>query len=507
MRPPPEYSYGALITLVLLWDILLASQIARLRVESRVLLVITSLCGLLLAPGLVVAVASSSILSGRAIHIIAWLWPLTTALFVAQVALALSFGVVRPVLGVPILVLDLLLMGSAVARYASLFIPDLPAPLSAFGAAQAGVLGFVFGRHVLVTPFAVAIPILAPAYPARWRLARLGRTFVGTLAAIVALLLIAEYPKSLHGAQSFRALSSDRVQERPEGDFLIGVRILPTLGAPPTPLTLRNDLSLADTLGADAVSVVLNPSGTTQYTLDSLSRALDDLRSDSTLLVVAVGYDADDGARFRQDPEGYARRRLGVVDRVVRRLRPDILLPLLNPGLEGRAALGDVPLDWWRNVLANAAALSHQLRPRTRVGVAASAFTPPDSALYAWAASRSSPIDVVGFSFYPSYGGGASLDARFRAAEHLMRDGSKPNWVFAVGVNPRVFGERNQERAVWGALTWATNQRRVQGLVVDGAGDYDVLLGLRAPGGRLRPVVATIERARRALAEAVVIRP
>jgi hypothetical protein len=42
----------------------------------------------------------------------------------------------------------------------------------------------------------------------------------------------------------------------------------------------------------------------------------------------------------------------------------------------------------------------------------------------------------------------------------------------------------------------------VAALIVDGAGDYETLVGLRAPGGRLRSTVPMLDRARRALEEA-----
>ena len=43
--------------------------------------------------------------------------------------------------------------------------------------------------------------------------------------------------------------------------------------------------------------------------------------------------------------------------------------------------------------------------------------------------------------------------------------------------------------------------RVVKGLIVESAGDYDSLTGLRAPGGRIRPALAALERAVAAMAE------
>ena len=82
-----------------------------------------------------------------------------------------------------------------------------------------------------------------------------------------------------------------------------------------------------------------------------------------------------------------------------------------------------------------------------------------------------------------------------------MRRSRKEQWIFAARGFPRTFGEGNQERAIWGVVAWATSQAKVRAVIVDGAGDYDTVVGLRAPGGRLRPAATTVARARAALAE------
>ena len=196
------------------------------------------------------------------------------------------------------------------------------------------------------------------------------------------------------------------------------------------------------------------------------------------------------------------RARLAAVDRIVRRLRPDIILPARDPYTEGTRAMGRVPLAWWETFLRQAAANTRRVSNRVRVGVAASAFVGPDSALYAWAAGPDSPIDVVGFSLYPSYDGGESLSARLHVADRWMRGSTKPHWVFA-GSYPVTHGESSQARALWGTLSWATSHAPVKGLVVESAGDYDTATGLRAPGGRIRPALATLVRAIAAMAETV----
>jgi len=364
------------------------------------------------------------------------------------------------------------------------------------------VLAFVLGRGVLASPLALQMPVLLPSFPARYRFGKTMRVAMAVWCAMTAVLFIVEYPAAVHAAATYGRYMSERLQARPRGDFAIGLRILPELRGSPPALAVREDLALVDSLDADAVSVTLRPpGGAGVLTVDSLSRALERQRRGNTLLVVALGYGADDGARFREDPGSYLQRRLELVSRVMVRLKPDILLPALDPYVEGSRALGDVPPRWWRAYLRDAATVAHEVRPHTRVAVFASAFTAPDSELFAWAGDPSAPVDIVGLSLFPSYGGGSSLQARFHVADRWLRASRKPVWVAARGAYPRLFGDRNQARALWGTLAWATSQARVQGFIIDGAGDYDALTGLRAPGGRLRPALAMLARAKRMLAE------
>jgi hypothetical protein len=129
-----------------------------------------------------------------------------------------------------------------------------------------------------------------------------------------------------------------------------------------------------------------------------------------------------------------------------------------------------------------------------------------DSTLFAWASTRGTPIDVVGFSLMPGFDGARSLDTHIRVAQRWMRPfgaRAKPAWVFAAGGYPVAHGEKNQELALWGALAWATTQPAIKGLIVTDAGDYDAIRGLRAPGGRLRSSVGAVRRAQIGLKETV----
>lgn len=492
--------YGA-SSLVLLWDVVAAGQISRLPRIPRGFAYLTAFCGLLILPATLVSVAAAFILSGRAMYTIAWLWPLTLVLFAAQALYSVARRLVTPAIGLPIVAYNLLIAAAAISRSLASFDDVLLAGVLVPEAAHANALGWVFGRAALGSPFALLVPALAPASPARGRWTRAARGALAVMTGAAALVIALEWPPAARAVTTYTTFDAQRLQERPGGDFAMGLWILPALDRPPPPLALTYDLQLIDSLSPEAIAVEVTPAGTQAGILDSLARALEDLRRDSTLLIVTLGYDARDGERYRASPDAYAAYRLRAIDRIVRRLRPDYLLPAREPYEAGARALGAVPVAWWIRYLANAADSARRLRPRTRVGFAASSFTPNDSALYHWAATPSSDIDVLGFVFVPSYGGGASLQARLRVADRWMRSAPKEHWVFAVGETPSTHGERNQARALWGTLAWATSRPRIRGVLVRAAGDYDAVNGIRAPGGRLRPVADVFRRAHSLLAE------
>jgi hypothetical protein len=501
LRDVLPYAFYVASVLVLLWNVFLAGQIGQLRRAPRFFRGVTALGGLLIAPAALVVVASASILNGRAIHVIAWVWPLTLGIFAVQALYAVGKRLVTPFIGVPIAAYDVIVAVAAFVRYQAYSGSDPSAASLAVVAAQSSALGLMLGRAALFSPFAIPLPLLAPAYPARWRISATVRGTLAAMALAFTAVFVAEFPSAVVAVRSYGAYARDRLQERPRGDFTIGLRVFPYLDDAPPPLALRNDIALVDSVGLGAIAVVIDPAGARLAALDSLAHVLEEERRDSVLLVVAVGYDRNAKEAFRRSPEAHMRARLATVDRIVRRLRPDIILPARDPYTEGTRAMGRVPLAWWQEYLRRATLDAHRVSNRVRVGVAASAFVGPDSALYAWASSATSPVDVVGFSFYPSYDGGGSLRARLHVADRWMRSSTKNHWVFASGAFPATHGESSQARALWGTLSWATSHALIKGIIVESAGDYDVVTGLRAPGGRIRPALATLARAVAAMAE------
>jgi hypothetical protein len=322
-------------------------------------------------------------------------------------------------------------------------------------------------------------------------------------------LVLIEMPNAFATAKSYSRYQSLQLQEHPEGDFGIGLKIFPDLRGPPPPLALERDIALADSLDIDAVSITIAPEGARLASLDSIARTVDDRRADSALIIISLGYPKDAAEQFRSSPEEYTRKRVADVDRIARRLRPDILIPAVDPYGEGARAIGTQPPEYWTGYLTRAARIAHYVNARIRVGVSASSYGTRDSTLYAWAAKRESPIDVLGFSMMPGFDGAVSLDTHMRIAQRWMRTNQtrpKPHWVFSAGGYPVTHGEESQALSLWGVLAWATSQTQIRGLIVTEAGDYDVLRGLRTAAGRYRPIVGVVMQAEKGLKETVAPR-
>ena len=320
-------AFLALSALIVVWDVFLAGQIAQLRKAPRPFRTLTALVGLLVAPGLVVELASGSLVTGRTISFVTWLWPMVLVLFAAQAVYAVARRLVSPLIGLPIALYDVLVAGAGLVRYAGSLGADVSPSLLAFTAAQASALGLVTGAAALASPFAVQIPILAPAYPARWRWSGGLRATLAFVAGVSAALMLVEIPPSVRAVASYARYSTQLVQEHPAGDFAVGLKVFPDLDGPPPAIALRSDLQLADTMGVDAVLVVVDPGGARAAALDSVAHSLDQLRRDSTLLIVALGYDGDDGLRLQRSRAQYFATRLADVRRIAQRLRPTTCCP------------------------------------------------------------------------------------------------------------------------------------------------------------------------------------
>jgi hypothetical protein len=492
----------ALSLAMIAWDVLMAGRIAKLRKIPRGFQAITGIAGLLLIPALVVGYTAQSLLYGRAIILVAWLWPFTALLFVIQTIYALARRLVTPLLGFPLLVYNIIIAFVALTKFA---IAGGHAPTDlglALNAAQASMLGnfFRFG-DALWNPIYLQVPIFAPSLPARWGFTRLARVALAGAAIAMTALVVVELPGAFASIKSYDAHSADKLQEHPEGDFKIGLKIFPDLRSGPPPVAIANDLSLADTLRVDAISVVINPEAARGVALDSLARSIEQARADSTVLIVALGYPKKGGQEFKQSRENYTTARLKDIDRIARRLKPDYLIPATDPMEEGASVLGEQSPQYWIDYFTRAARIAHYVYPRIKVSVPISTYGARDSALYAWAARPGTPVEVVGFSMLAGLDGARSLDSHMRIAKRWMQQFPKPkeHWVFSAGGYPLAHGEKSQLLTLKDVLAWATAQAPIRGLVVYEGGDYNTVMGLRAAGGQLRSATGEIIRAEKGL--------
>ncbi len=476
-----------LITIIVVWDIVLTGRIAQVRTLPRPFVFITGLAGFLILPALIIHLATTNAITGRSVVAVDWLWPVTLVLFAVQALYAATRRLVNPFLGFFMSAYDVLIAADGVLRFVAARGTPLPNIALIFLAATSGAFATLTqSSTIIASPFFFFAPMTAPAFPALRPSAASFRFFLAIVAFAWIVVIFTQLGPGVESVKSYEIHDprAERLQERPAGDFKVGLKLFPDLSDGPPPTAIKNDLALADTLGVTVVSVTVIPEKMNKAALDSIAHVLEELRGDSTQLFVSLGYDKDlvsmPGRNFSET------RRLAAIEPIVRILRPDVLVPALDPYVAGSRAAGPTGT-----------------RPRVRIGMAASLYDRRDSTLYAWAAAPGSPIDVPGFTLAPSNTGVRTLDAARGAADRWMRESrsTKDHWVFSVTGFPEAHGEASQERAVWDALAWATSRPDIKGLIVAESGDYGTIRGIRASDGRLRQVAFAIMRAMKGLRE------
>jgi hypothetical protein len=489
-----------LTLVIIVWNIVLAGRIAQVRHATKPFALITGMAGLLLLPAFIVALATTTVITGRAIASIDWVWPATVILFAVQAVYAVWRKLVNPLWGYPIAAYDVLIALAALARFATAHGLDLPHPFLVVMAAQIDALALATTEAAIASPFFLHVPFIAPAFPALRPMTAGIRFAVAALAFLWFGLIVAEMPRANQALGSYAAHEGDRLTERRDR-FHVGVKLFPDLRNQLSGASAKTDLELATATTVNAIHIVLVP-GATAVTIDSVGRALDVLQRDSITLVVTIGYAGTLLPELRRG-ELAPDVRLQTLHRALTRLRPDIVVPAQDPYGVGARVLGRLPVTTWQEYYTRARALVQQVRPRTQVALAASAYDAQDSTLYAWAARRGSPVDVVGFSFYPNRLGARFMEAGFRAADRWMdaHPPVKPHWVLGTGGYPLAHGEASHARAVWSTLAWATARPQIRGALVMEANDYGEAMGLRAPNGRYRDAATTVRRALNGLRE------
>ncbi len=484
-----------LALLVLAWNVTLAGWIAGRREGGRAFTTLTGLAGLLVAPAAVLAVAASTDAGARTITGVAWLWPVTCVLMVLQSAVATGRRLVSLSVGVPILCYNVVITLIAIGDDLVVRTGAAPWVLQGIIASRDAVLGIVMGRVALASPLAIMVPLLAPAYPARWRSSVLVRALLVLYAAAALTLLIMEWPRGVGAVRSYDAATLS-VTPRDASTFALGIRLLPEVTGLPSARAVRAGARLYDRVAPDAVLVVLRARAVRTSGLDSLMRVLAPYRRDSVRLMVALSFDRDDAIAVREDPVGTARLRLDALERVVERVRPHAIIPVLPPMLPSARFTPLAPTGWLQSYLTRAAAIVQRARPATDVVWIATRFDVADSTMYAWATQAAAPIDAVGFAPSPGFSGLRSLDARLRAADRWVESNgadSRAHWILTVGL-PRAHGDLAQSDAIQHVIAWGSRRRFVRGVIVGELLDDRQTLGLFAANGRERPVVEMLRR-------------
>jgi hypothetical protein len=424
-------------------------------------------------------------------------------LFAVQAVYAVVLRMVNLAWGLPIMIYDVLIALIGVVRYMVAHGMTPADPLVTLLAAQSLAMVIAGGTaNVLASPFFLNMPMVSPAFPALRRITASFRLVMSMLAIMwIVFILVLGGPRAVTQLRNYDVHARDQLRERPDADFAVGLKILPDMSGPPPKPAIKTDSALVDTLDVDAVAVVIAP-GASRLLLDSLAKVIDPIRRDSTRIIAVIGYRGGLLPDLRTAPLDEAQR-LATVKLVVQRLHPDILLPAEDPYGSGARSVGTLSPERWESYLTDAARVAKSVDRNVRVGVAASSYTENDSTLYAWAAAKGSPMNVVGFSLFPApyIGGGIQTDTR--TADRWLRATPpvKEHWVVATGGYPLAYGERSQAEAVWEVLAWATDHPSIKGAIVYEAGDYGQARGLRAPNGRLRAVTRRVMTAIQQLRE------
>jgi len=493
----------ALTAIIVIWDVVLAGRIAQNNRAPRVFQAVSGLAALLLVPGLLITLATSTVVTGRAVVALDWVWPAVLVLFALQAVYAFVRRLVNPLWGIPIAVYNVLIAIIGIIRYLVAHGHSSVEPFVSLLAAQSLAMVFAGGTSgVLASPFYLNVPMVSPAFPALRKVTVAFRLLISVMAMLwLAAIIVLGAPRAVVQLRNYHLHRRDQLRERPDADFAIGLKILPDIDAPPPPAAIKSDSGLMDLIELDAIAVVVTP-GASRLAIDSLARLLDPARRDSTLLIVAIGYRGNMFPEIRKAPFNTVQR-LATLRQVVARLQPDIILPAEDPYGSGERAVGALSVEQWKAYLSEASRVAKGIDKNVRVGVSASSYRTADSILYAWAASPRSPIDVVGFSLFPSPYIGGGLQSDTRTADRWMRatPSRKEQWVFATGGFPLAYGERSQEEAIWQVLAWATDHPAIKGAVIYEAGDYGQTRGLRAPNGRFRPATRIVTRAIQQLRE------
>jgi hypothetical protein len=251
-----------LVAIVLIWNVVLAARIAQVRTLPREFVALSALAGFLVVPALLIHLATTSSITGRALTAVDWIWPFTVVLFAIQALYAASRRFVNPFLGFFIATYDILIAVDAVLRFVASRGTPLPGVALIFLAATTATFTYVTQSPLILgSPFFFFTPMIAPAFPALRRAAATFRIGLALVAGLYLIIFVTRLTPADQAVNSYGIHDPrvERLQERPEGDFEVGLKVFEDMDGPPATLAVRNDLALADTMGVAVINVVIVP--------------------------------------------------------------------------------------------------------------------------------------------------------------------------------------------------------------------------------------------------------
>ena len=221
MRTLLAPAHLALTIIILVWDIALAGRIAQNRQAPRVFQAICALSALLILPGLLLTLATSTIITGRAVATMDWVWPAVLVLFAIQAVYALAKRLVNFAWGIPIAAYDVLIAVVGLVHYSVAHGGSPAHPLVALLAARSLAMVFAGGSSgVLMNPIYLNVPMVSPAFPALRPLTATFRLLMSLLAVMWVVFIIAlGFPRAVVQLRNYAAHKNDQLRERPNADF------------------------------------------------------------------------------------------------------------------------------------------------------------------------------------------------------------------------------------------------------------------------------------------------
>ncbi|MHB1311617.1 MAG: hypothetical protein ACYC3L_06330 [Gemmatimonadaceae bacterium] len=484
---------GALAAVLLAWNLAIGVRATSLGSAGTAFRALTGLGAFLLLPALLIGVLAPTEPGARVLTPLTWFWPLVTLGVVVQAAWAFARRRSSSLHAIPVVLFDVLVAWIAIARWLEALGAGLPAWLLAPGVAVSALGASALGEGAYLWSAWLLLPSLVPAAPARSTLSAAWRAAVAAGFSVLLVLVGAGVPRAFAGLQAARAIGEGLMTERARGDLAVGLHLLGDVTAPPAPAAARHDAALADSLGASAVHVTITPEGGTAAVLDSVARVLEG-RRDSVTLVVSLALADDEAATLGANDAHWLPGRIALVERVVKRLHPDVLLPAGDHAPYGSAAR-------WEDYYERVARAARRIDRDVTIALATSAATPLDSTLCDWVGQGDTPVDAIALAVPPGRDGPARLRAAQAALGRWLSMAHTPPvvWVVALPSAPAVDGEVAQQHVLRQALQWASAHAWVRGVIAGDASDTWWSGGLRAASGRSRPALAEVGNALRSL--------